>query len=58
MSDYIEPITEISQINEDECLAGYRGGFGSIPMDYTQKSARLRANTLQSVARSGGSFDF
>lgn len=39
MSDYIEPITDISQINEDDCLAGYLGGLGSIPMDYTQKSA-------------------
>lgn len=39
MSDYIEPITDISQINEDECLAGYRGGMGFISMDYTQKSA-------------------
>lgn len=39
MSDYIEPITRLDQINEDECLAGYRAGHGSIPVDYTQKSA-------------------
>lgn len=39
MSDYIEPITDLADLNDDECLAGYRGGMGFIPMDYTQKSA-------------------
>lgn len=39
MSEYIEPITRLEQINEDECLAGYRAGLGFIPVDYSQKSA-------------------
>lgn len=39
MSNYIEPITDPANLNEDECLAGYRAGFGFIPIDYTQKSA-------------------
>jgi len=39
MSDYIEPITDLANLNDDECMAGYRGGMGFIPMDYTQKSA-------------------
>lgn len=39
MSEYIEPITRLDQINEDECLSGYRAGHGFIPVDYTQKSA-------------------
>lgn len=39
MSDYIEPITDLADLNDDECLAGYRGGMGFIPVDYTQKSA-------------------
>lgn len=39
MSDYIEPITDLADLNDDECLAGYLGGMGTIPMDYTQKSA-------------------
>lgn len=39
MSEYIDPIEEISQINDDECLAGYRAGLGFTAVDYTQKSA-------------------
>lgn len=39
MSSYIEPITDPSDLNGDECLSGYRAGFGFIPIDYTQKSA-------------------
>lgn len=38
MSDYIEPITDPADINDDECLAGYRAGLGFIAIDYTQKS--------------------
>lgn len=38
MTDYIEPITRLNQINDDECLAGYRAGHGLNPVDYTQKS--------------------
>lgn len=38
MSDYIEPITDLSEINDDECLSGYRAGLGFIATDYTQKS--------------------
>lgn len=38
MSDYLEPISDPADLNEDECLAGYRAGFGFIAMDYTQKS--------------------
>ena len=39
MSDYIEPIKSLDELNDDECLSGYRAGWGFIPMDYTQKSA-------------------
>lgn len=39
MNDYIDPITRLDQINEDECFNGYRAGWGFIPVDYTQKSA-------------------
>jgi len=39
MSEYIEPITDLAQINDDECLSGYRAGLGYIAVDYTQKSA-------------------
>lgn len=39
MSDYIEPITDMAEINDDECLSGYRAGLGFIGVDYTQKSA-------------------
>lgn len=38
MSDYLEPITDMAELNEDECLAGYRAGFGWLAIDYTQKS--------------------
>jgi hypothetical protein len=38
MSDYIEPITDLAEINDDECLTGYRAGLGFIAVDYTQKS--------------------
>ena len=38
MSDYLEPITSLDELNEDECLAGYRAGLGFIAIDYTQKS--------------------
>lgn len=38
MSEYLEPITELAELNDDECLNGYRAGLGFIPMDYTQKS--------------------
>lgn len=39
MSDYIEPITKLSEINDDECLSGYRAGLGFIAVDYTQRSS-------------------
>jgi len=39
MSSYIEPITKLSQINDDECLDGYRAGLGFMPVDYNQRSA-------------------
>lgn len=39
MSAYIEPITKLSEINDDECLSGYRAGLGFIAVDYTQRSA-------------------
>lgn len=39
MSAYIEPITDPKDLNGDECLSGYRAGWGFIPVDYTQKSA-------------------
>ena len=38
MSDYLEPITTLDELNEDECLAGYRAGLGFIAIDHTQKS--------------------
>lgn len=38
MSDYLEPITDPAELNDDECLAGYRAGLGFIAIDYTQKS--------------------
>lgn len=34
----IKEITDLSQINDDECLAGYRAGLGFIAIDYSQKS--------------------
>lgn len=39
MYAYIEPITSLDQINDDECLAGYRAGLGLTDADHTQKSA-------------------
>ena len=39
MENLIEPITRLDQINEDECLNGYRAGLGVTPVDYAQKSA-------------------
>lgn len=39
MSAYIEPITRLYQINDDECLAGYRAGLGITEADHTQRSA-------------------
>lgn len=39
MTDYIEPITKLSEINDDECLFGYRAGLGFIAVDYSQRSA-------------------
>ena len=39
MSDYIKPITELSEIDDDECLAGYRAGMGFIAIDYTKKNS-------------------
>lgn len=39
MPDYIEPISKLEQINDDECLAGYRAGLGITDADHTQKSA-------------------
>ena len=39
MSEYINPIEDLSQINSDECLAGYRAGLGFTLVDYNQKSA-------------------
>lgn len=39
MSIYIEQITRLDQINDDECLAGYRAGLGITDADHTQKSA-------------------
>lgn len=39
MTNYIEPITRLDHINSDECLSGYRAGWGFIHLDYTQKSA-------------------
>lgn len=38
MSEYLEPITDPAEINDDECLQGYRAGLGFIAIDYTQKS--------------------
>ena len=38
MSDYLEPIDNPDDINDDECLSGYRAGLGFIAIDYTQKS--------------------
>lgn len=38
MNDYLEPITELSEIDDDACLAGYRAGLGFTAIDYTQKS--------------------
>jgi hypothetical protein len=38
MSDYLEPISDLSELNDDECLTGYRAGLGFIAVDYTQKS--------------------
>jgi hypothetical protein len=38
MSDYLEPISDLSELNDDECLSGYRAGLGFIATDYTQKS--------------------
>lgn len=38
MSDYIEPIANLNEINDDECLAGYRAGLGFIAVDHTQRS--------------------
>lgn len=39
MSSYIEPITKLEEINDDECLTGYRAGLGFIAVDYSQKSS-------------------
>lgn len=39
MTAYIDPITDPNDLDEDECLSGYRAGFGFIPVDYSQKSA-------------------
>lgn len=39
MIDKIKPIEKLADINDDECLAGYRAGLGFIAVDYTQKSA-------------------
>lgn len=39
MSDYIKPIENLADINDDECLAGYRAGLGFTAVDYTQRSA-------------------
>ena len=38
MSDYLEPITSLDELNDDECLAGYRAGLGFIEVDHMQKS--------------------
>lgn len=35
----IEPIKKLADINDDDCLAGYRAGLGFTSVDYTQKSA-------------------
>lgn len=38
MSDYIEPITDIFEIDDEQCVAGYLAGCGFKAADYTQKS--------------------
>lgn len=39
MTDYIKEIERPEDLNDDECLSGYRAGCGFIAVDHTQKSA-------------------
>jgi hypothetical protein len=38
MIDCIEPIRDLSEIDEEECLSGYLAGFGCKTPDYTKNS--------------------
>ena len=39
MSDYLAPITDLADLDDDECLAGYRAGLGFIPIDHTKRNS-------------------
>lgn len=39
MKSYIHPVTDPSDLNDDEALAGYRAVLGFTAINHTQKSA-------------------